>query len=237
MKKEERKNKERSALYPWIPWIDNKRQRHPPFTFVLFFFYFLFAAFTHLQLVFYFPMIASASHRRRQSALVYSTSKLDGSLSPNNRLGPDHGSTSLINSPSSPSISQHHNQTLQPPTTPRYNSNNNISNSNNNDEATSRNSLGIWTGSKSAASTPNLVGNVGRSPTANFSSSSITVGSNNSMMPTQAQVQAGADSGASMDSQTSPSFQQRRKRSESTGGFKVSVLFLYNDEHTMSKAH
>lgn len=40
------------------------------------------------------------------------------------------------------------------------------------------------------------------------------------MMHTQAQVQAGADSGASMDSQTSPSFQQRRKRSESTGGFK-----------------
>ncbi|KAG0070139.1 hypothetical protein BGZ89_001319 [Linnemannia elongata] len=39
-------------------------------------------------------------------------------------------------------------------------------------------------------------------------------------MHPQAQVQAGADSGASMDSQTSPSFQQRRKRSESTGGFK-----------------
>ncbi|KAG9064514.1 hypothetical protein KI688_003704 [Linnemannia hyalina] len=45
-------------------------------------------------------------------------------------------------------------------------------------------------------------------------------------MHTQAQVQAGADSGASMDSQTSPSFQQRRKRSESTGGFKNNITRL-----------
>ncbi|KAF9903349.1 hypothetical protein EC991_003888 [Linnemannia zychae] len=87
-------------------------------------------------------------------------------------------------------------------------------------EESHRNSLGIWTGSKSAASTPNLLGNIARSPTADFSSSSITTASNNSTILTQAQVQAGADSGASMDSQTSPSFQQRRKRSESTGGFK-----------------
>lgn len=153
---------------------------------------------------------------------MYSTSKLDGSISPNNRLGPDQESTSLINPPLSPSVSQYANQTLQPPTTPRGNNTNN----NNHSEDSNRNSLGIWSGSKSAASTPNLVGNVGRSPTADFSSSSITVASNNSTNHTQAQVQAGADSGASMDSQTSPSFQQRRKRSESTGGFKVSVSFF-----------
>ncbi|KAF8941825.1 hypothetical protein BGZ47_007143 [Haplosporangium gracile] len=135
-----------------------------------------------------------------------------------NRLGPNLESTSLINSPSSPAISQRHNQTLQPPATPRHNGSNVTSNIT--DEDSNRNSLGIWSGSKSAASTPNLVGNVGRSPTADFSSSSITVASNNSTFHTQAQVQAGADSGASVDSQTSPSFQQRRKRSESTGGFK-----------------
>ena len=212
---------DRSVLFPLM---ENKTSKASSFH-LSFFFFFLPPLLTHNPFS-YFPIIASASHRRRQSALVYSASKFDGSLSPNNRLGPDHGSTSLINSPTSPSISQHHNQTLQPPTTPRYNSNNN-----NNDEDINRKSFGIWNGSKSAASTPNLVGNLGRSPAADFSSSSITVGSNNSTMHTQAQIQAGADSGASMDSQTSPSFQQRRKRSESTGGFKVSVLFRYNDEH------
>jgi hypothetical protein len=130
-------------------------------------------------------------------------------------------------------VPQYTNHTLQPPTTPRHHGSN-ITDNNHNEDS-NRNSLGIWTGSKSAASTPNLVGNAGRSPTADFSSSSITVASNNSTFHTQAQVQAGADSGASMDSQTSPSFQQRRKRSESTGGFKVSVVFFLSFAANMSK--
>ncbi|KAG0277125.1 hypothetical protein BGZ95_006469, partial [Linnemannia exigua] len=160
----------------------------------------------------------SASHRRRQSALVYSTSKLDGAVSLNTRLAPEQASSSLIHSPTSPSIPSHPNHLLQPPSTPGHSGSRNANNSQENP----RNSLGIWTGSKSAASTPNLLGNGTRSPTANFSSSSITIASNNSTTLTQAQAQtqAGADSGASMDSPTSPSFQQRRKRSESTGGFK-----------------
>ncbi|KAF9101736.1 hypothetical protein BGX29_005300 [Mortierella sp. GBA35] len=106
-----------------------------------------------------------------------------------------------------------HNRTLQPPSTPGHHSSSSGNNNHNDDNQ--KNSLGIWTGSKAAASTPNLGIN-----TADFSSSSVTITSNNSTVLTQAQIQTGADSGASLGSPTSPSFQQRRKRSESTGGFK-----------------
>ncbi|KAG0259683.1 hypothetical protein BG011_002452, partial [Mortierella polycephala] len=113
----------------------------------------------------------------------------------------------------SPSSSPSQNRTLKPPSTPTNNTN--------------RNSFGFWGGSKSAASTPNLGNSIRTNDHANeFTiSSSITASSptspSESIALTQAQAHSqgsGVGSAASMESHTS--FQQRRKRSESTGGLK-----------------
>ncbi|KAF9182362.1 hypothetical protein BGZ51_004796 [Haplosporangium sp. Z 767] len=148
------------------------------------------------------------SHRRRLSTLIFSSSQqsqLDGSLSPNNRGGAAGAE--------SPSSSPSQNSTLKPPSTPTNNTN--------------RNSFGFWGGSKSAASTPNLSNSIRTNDHANefTTSSSIAASSptspSESIILTQAQAHSqgsGVGSAASMESRTS--FQQRRKRSESTGGLK-----------------
>ncbi|KAI7816851.1 hypothetical protein BC939DRAFT_467570 [Gamsiella multidivaricata] len=128
--------------------------------------------------------------RRRQSTLVFSITKLDGSLG-----GPDSPPTSLSQ-----------NRSLMPPSSPAAHS--------------SRNSFGFWGGSKSASSTPNLgnaAGNNNDSTPDDLSSSSITTVSASAAL-TQTQG-SGEPSVGSVDSSNS-SFHQRRKRSESTGGLK-----------------
>ncbi|KAF9412570.1 hypothetical protein BGZ94_001007 [Podila epigama] len=75
--------------------------------------------------------------------------------------------------------------------------------------SSNRNSFGMWGGSKSAASTPNL---------GNLSNMSQSNGFAATLSP-PSQASAGQESGASVGSSAS-SFQQRRKRSESIGGIK-----------------
>ncbi|KAG0339897.1 hypothetical protein BG004_006630 [Podila humilis] len=117
----------------------------------------------------------------RRSTIIYPTASLDGLVSP----GPG------LTSPSSSAFGQ----SLKPPSTTSSN----------------RNSFGMWGGSKSAASTPNL---------SNLSSMSAMSQTNlPAALSPPAQGSAGQESEASATSSGS-SFQQRRKRSESIGGIK-----------------
>ncbi|KAF9998279.1 hypothetical protein BGZ65_006213, partial [Modicella reniformis] len=95
-------------------------------------------------------------------------------------------------------------RSLKPPSSPVNNGN--------------KNSLGFWSGSKSAASTPNLSNTAGTNNNHHeLTSSSITTVS---ASPTLTQAQGSGEGSVASVESSSSSFQHRRKRSESTGGLK-----------------
>ncbi|KAF9171756.1 hypothetical protein BGX20_006989 [Mortierella sp. AD010] len=106
------------------------------------------------------------------------------------------------------------------------NNNDSRDNNDNNDSNDSNNcaSIGVWGGSKSAASTPNLTN---LSKNGDFFGPYPLQGAVSGMGPTSAKSSSGSGSGAKSSSSShsaasnANSFQQRRKRSESIGGLKT----------------